>query len=147
MVPGQTIMKPRTSSATYLVEDLHQQDALVVSPNVAFQLSVPDTPSDFIRLEVPSTTNEANRLLLFFDDVATTGLVEVLDSERRRLVNRTVDENVTVAVTDGYTRVVGRERDACAEDCLSAEVFGKAESPRCTAVDACERSLDDRTRD
>ena len=118
-----------------------------MSPDLTLQFSIPDAPRHFVSLEMPATSNKAESLLLLPDDLPGTRFIKVLHGEGRGLVDRRVNEDVAIAITNGDTRADRRESDAGAEDGLSTQVFSEVQSPGSAAVDAGQRSLQDRASD
>ena len=85
-----------------LVEHLHQQNTLVVSPRLTLKLPISDTPRHLIRLVEPPTVIRHSCPRLLTDDSRAARLVKVLHSERRWLENGWLHQNVTIAISDGH---------------------------------------------
>lgn len=126
-----------------LIEDIHLQQALIVTPDTTLKLPIPNAPRHLIRLEVPPPTLVLELALFFPDDLPAPGLVEVLHRELLRAVNRRRDAHSAGAVADRDAR--GREwgeGDAAGEHGLRVQAAGEVEREGGATVDAGEGRLE-----
>ena len=118
-----------------------------MAPHLALDFPIPDAPRDLVRLVVPPAPDDIKRLLYLADDLPAAGLIEVLHRERRRLVERRVDEDRAVPVADRRGGVDVRQRDVAGERRLCLQCLSEVEREGRAAVDARQRGLHHRPAD
>lgn len=106
---------------TDLVEDLHFQNALIVTPHLAFNLPIPDTSRHIICLEMPSCTNIFKLVGLFTLNIAWPPFCKVLDDEGTGCWDRGGDDDRAFLETYDDTRAVRCDIHTAAQYRLGGE--------------------------
>jgi len=147
LVDHQIDSTVRRRDRTHLIEDIHDHKTLFVSPQITLKFPIPHTPSHFVSLVMQARTDVVEHFLFLPNDFTAPGPVKVLDGERLGAIDGRLDQDVAVAVPDGYSWVRFRERDGAAEDRLSLEGVGEVEREGCGGVDACDGGFEHRAAD